>query len=104
MNQATPRCLHQLSFYSLVAFAALALGCQPAATRQGVAPDLGPALQALVDGAVEDNEAVHGAALHVDTPALDLVWEGAADVLRLGFRSIDRHATARDSAPSKKSS
>lgn len=78
MNQATPRCLHQLSFYSLVAFAALALGCQPAATRQGVAPDLGPALQALVDGAVEDNEAVHGAALHVDTPALDLVWEGAA--------------------------
>ena len=34
----------------------------------------------------------------------DLVWEGAADVLRLGFRSIDRHTAARDSAPGKKSS
>lgn len=54
---------------------ALVLGCQ-----QPLHPAAGfeRALQALVDRTVADNESIHGAALHVDSPTLGLRWEGAA--------------------------
>jgi len=50
------------------------LGCQPQPTE----PDLGQQLQSILDAEVQDNDAVRGAALHVDAPALGLNWEGAA--------------------------
>jgi D-alanyl-D-alanine carboxypeptidase len=59
----------------LITTVSLVLGCRPpAAETSGV----GHALQALVDRAVADHELVHAAALHVDSPAFGLVWEGAA--------------------------
>ena len=41
-------------------------------------PDLDQRLQSILDSLVQDNVAVRSAALHVDTPRLELYWEGAA--------------------------
>ena len=49
----------------------LTLACQSAPE-----PTVEPQLQALVDAAVAENESIHGVALHVDSPSLNLDWEG----------------------------
>ena len=55
----------------------LALSCaQPAVPPAG--PDPSGELQALIQKAVDDDEAVHGAALAVYSPSMGLDWEGAA--------------------------
>ncbi len=60
-----------------VAGTALVLGCQqPGFPVSGATL----ALQSIVDRAVADNELIHGAALHVDSPTLGLYWDGAAGV------------------------
>ena len=51
--------------------AILAVACRPAADPEA-------ALQTLLDTAVEGDELIRGVALHVDSPALGLDWEGAA--------------------------
>jgi D-alanyl-D-alanine carboxypeptidase len=60
---------------TVVAGTVFALGCQP---PPGASAGTGRDLQLIVDRAVADNAAVSGAALHVDAPALDLDWQGAA--------------------------
>jgi D-alanyl-D-alanine carboxypeptidase len=50
---------------------AIAVACRPAA-------DPARALQSLIERAVEDGELIRGVALHVDSPALGLDWEGAS--------------------------
>ena len=59
---------------TLIAIGTLCFGCQPQPTE----PDLGQRLQSILDAEVQGNDAVRGAALHVDAPALGLNWEGAA--------------------------
>jgi len=59
---------------ALLATALLCLGCGP----QPASPDLGRQLQSILDAEVQKNDAVRSAALHVDAPALGLIWEGAA--------------------------
>lgn len=66
--------ISRASFAVLMATGVLCLGCQPQATD----PDLGRELQSILDAAVQNNDAVRSAALHVDAPALGLSWEGAA--------------------------
>jgi len=61
-------------FLTLIAIGALCLGC----TQQATQPDIGQKLQSILDDEVQNNDAVRSAALHVDTPALGLNWEGAA--------------------------
>jgi D-alanyl-D-alanine carboxypeptidase len=56
----------------------LVLACEPAGTPPNLTAKIGPELQRLVDATVSENEAVRGAALHVDSPTLGLRWEGAA--------------------------
>ena len=58
----------------LITIGTFCLGCQPQTTE----PDLGQQLQSILDAEVQENDAVRGAALHVDAPALGLSWEGAA--------------------------
>jgi len=58
--------------------AALASGCARPTTTAAPEPGLGQALQHLVDGLVQSNATVRGAAMHVDSPRLGLLWEGAA--------------------------
>jgi D-alanyl-D-alanine carboxypeptidase len=50
-----------------------AVSCQ-----QSSEPTLGRDLQDLIEATVADGEAIHGAALHVDSPQLGIDWEGAA--------------------------
>jgi len=59
---------------TLIAIGTLCFGCQPQPTE----PDLGQKLQSILDAEVQENDAVRGAALHVDAPALGLDWGGAA--------------------------
>jgi D-alanyl-D-alanine carboxypeptidase len=67
-------------FRSTVRLSALVLAgffcfaCQPQPTE----PDLDQKLQSLLDTALQTNDALRGFALHVDSPALGLSWEGAA--------------------------
>ncbi len=67
---------------SIVMAGLLALGCQteppPAAPASEPKAELGASLQALVDSAVTDNDAIHGAALYVTAPELGFEFEGAA--------------------------
>ena len=60
--------------FVLIPFVIFCFGCQPQPTEL----DLGQQLQSILDAEVQDNDAVRGAALHVDAPALGLNWEGAA--------------------------
>jgi len=62
----------------LVLSVVLAVACRPAAVPQTAEPDVGPALQSLLENAVEDDELIRGVALHVDSPVLGVEWEGAA--------------------------
>jgi len=58
---------------------ALALGaCEPSTAPEYPSAEVEQALQRLVDATVSENEAIHGAALHVSSPTLGLSWEGAA--------------------------
>ena len=66
--------LRTLGLTTFFACLALAVGCQPALSP----PDFDPALQVLVDSTVLDNDGIRSAALHVDSPSLGIVWEGAA--------------------------
>lgn len=59
---------------ALIAIATLCFGCRP----QTAEPDFGQQLQSILDAEVQNNDAVRGAALHVDAPELGLNWEGAA--------------------------
>ncbi|UCF66586.1 MAG: beta-lactamase family protein [Acidobacteriota bacterium] len=70
--------IRSLRLAVVITFSALTAACQQAAAPPAVAPEIEAALQSLVEAVVTDNEAIPGAALHVDTPALDLNWEGAA--------------------------
>ncbi len=58
----------------LIVVGAICLGCG----SQTTGPDLGTQLQSILDSEVQNNDAVRGAGLHADAPALGLFWEGAA--------------------------
>ena len=63
---------------ALTALFVLTLGCHP---KTGPAPpevDPRPHLRELVRAVVEDTANIHGAALAIDAPALELYWEGSA--------------------------
>ncbi len=64
---------------TLVACAALILGCQSAHARKP--PDeLEQALQSVLDDVVATNDTIPGVALHVEMPRAGLSWSGAAGV------------------------
>jgi D-alanyl-D-alanine carboxypeptidase len=63
---------------ALLGSALILAACGPVTTPEGPSTGIEQALQRLVHAAVEENEAIHGAALHVDSPTLGLSWEGAA--------------------------
>lgn len=58
----------------LIVVAVLGFACQ----SQDLEPTIEERLQAAVDAAVAENDGVRSAALHVDSPSLELAWEGAA--------------------------
>jgi len=64
-----------------IAFFCFALplaACGPATAPEDPSKGIEQALQRFVNAAVSENEAIHGAALHVSSPTLGLSWEGAA--------------------------
>jgi D-alanyl-D-alanine carboxypeptidase len=61
-------------FITLLIVGTLCLAGAP----QAIETDLGQQLQLILDTEVQNNGAVHSAALHVDAPSLGLDWEGAA--------------------------
>ena len=67
----------ELKTLSLVVVAAVGIPCLACLPQPGE-PGLEQQLQTLVDTTVAENDAVSSAALHVDSTALDLDWEGAA--------------------------
>lgn len=67
----------ELKTLSLVVVAAVGIPCLACLPQPGE-PGLEQQLQTLVDRTVAENDAVSSAALHVDSTALDLDWEGAA--------------------------
>jgi D-alanyl-D-alanine carboxypeptidase len=58
----------------LIVAAVLGFACQ----SQELEPTIDELLQATVDAAVSENDAVRSAALHLDSPALGLAWAGAS--------------------------
>jgi D-alanyl-D-alanine carboxypeptidase len=62
----------------LLVLAGLITACRSAAPPEDPHAGIKQELQGLVDTAVEEDEAIHGAALHVDSPTLGLSWEGAS--------------------------
>jgi D-alanyl-D-alanine carboxypeptidase len=62
---------HRIS--ALLVCAVCAVSCQP-----NSGPAVEKDLQALIDAVAEENGAIRGIALHVDSPLLGIDWEGAA--------------------------
>lgn len=58
----------------LIVVAVLGFACQ----SQDLVPTIEERLQKTVDAVVSENDAVRSSALHVDSPAIELAWEGAA--------------------------
>jgi D-alanyl-D-alanine carboxypeptidase len=63
---------------AVVLFAALVIACRPAAEPPGTG--VADELQDIVNSAIAERGESFGAALHADSPAADLSWEGAAGV------------------------
>ena len=70
-----PRALHP--FALAAAISGVMLGCaRPVPTPVPGVPENG--LQSIIDHVVAEDEGIHGAALAVISPSIDLAWEGAA--------------------------
>ena len=69
---------HPALLVALLCFALVLGACEPTPAPEYPSAEVEQALQRLVDATVSENEAIHGAALHVSSPTLGLSWEGAA--------------------------
>lgn len=69
-----------MSRTALLAYLALAAGCNQTEPQPGPAAVLDAEFQEIVESAVAGFETIPAAALYVDAPGLGLVWEGAAGV------------------------